>query len=92
MVAKGNRHYAVVPLGGCNGLRLNSIYDAQKLVLNRQQIGQRGEIQIPIVRQSYRLTASANVCGENSVSGMVHVFKPSIVLGDEIALRLTAMR
>jgi len=79
-VLAGKRHYAFVPLWGPGGRYLGGAYP-ERIVLNRQQPGQRGEFRFRLCEQ---LPEKSEFTGKNLVSGALLLFTPSIVHDDEI--------
>ena len=76
MVATGDRHYAFFPIWGPGVRYLGGAYP-ERIVLNRQETGKRGE---------FRFRMCENLPGSAKVSGAVLLFRPHIVPGDEIAV------
>lgn len=82
MVVSGDRHYAFVPIWGPGVRYIGGTYP-ERIVLNRQRLGQRGQFRF---RMCEDLAANSQLPGGNVVSGAVLFFSPSILPGDEIAV------
>ncbi len=82
LLAAGDRHYVFTPLWG-RGSGPGGIYKPERIVLNREKVGQRGEFRF---RMCENLPANSELDGQELVSGAMLMFNPGIVPGDEIAI------
>ncbi len=92
IAAAGDRHYVFHPLwlgSGPNGEGMSGIYKQEQIVLNRQQLGDRGEFRFRICE---RLAPRSKISGDTLLSGVMLLFRPDIAPGDEIEVDINGKR
>ena len=87
-LTEGDRHYVYYPLWGPDrGVpgrhKWDMGYSPQRIVLNRQKFGERGEFRF---RMCENLPTDSVINGGEVVSGAVLVCRPGIVPGDELVI------
>ena len=93
MLAAGDRHYIFIPLWGpdspppmtygYSGRGPGGTYEPERIVLNRDKIGERGEFRF---RMCENLPEDSQIRSEEVVSGAMLMFRPGIVPGDELSI------
>ena len=87
-VGAGDHHYAFYPLWGKipgvpGGYKGEFPYDPERIVLSRQELGERGEFRF---RMCENLPKETKTDSGEVISGAMLMFRPSIVPGDEIEI------